>query len=68
MHIVHLTPDTFSKMAIKAGFEAPVIDDFTAAQERPTRNWRQALRHRWHIALGLPYNFVAIARKPENAS
>ena len=65
MHIVHLTPDTFEKMAIKAGFESPVVDDFTAPQERPIRNWRQSLRHRWHIALNLPYNFVAIARKPD---
>lgn len=61
MHIVHLTPESFTQMAHQAGFEITTIHDHISAAERPTRNWRQALRHRWHIALGLPYNFVAIA-------
>ncbi len=63
MHIVHLTPDTFARMAQMTGFAPPVIHDHIPAEERPTRNWRQALRHRMHIALRLPYNFVAIAAK-----
>jgi 2-polyprenyl-3-methyl-5-hydroxy-6-metoxy-1,4-benzoquinol methylase len=61
MHIVHLTPESFGELARSTGYDMPqVFDDITPA-ERPTRNWRQALRHRWHIALHLPYNFVAIA-------
>jgi SAM-dependent methyltransferase len=61
MHIVHLTPESFGKLAEATGYGQPMIDDYISPEERPTRNWRQALRHRWHIALKLPYNFVAIA-------
>lgn len=65
MHIVHLTPETFSGMAEKAGFEKPIIHDGISVDERPIRNWRQRARHHWHISLKLPYNFVALAKKPE---
>jgi 2-polyprenyl-3-methyl-5-hydroxy-6-metoxy-1,4-benzoquinol methylase len=63
MHLVHLTPESFAKMAKLAGFGQPAIHDSTPTPERPTRNLRQALRHRMHIAMQLPYNFVAIAPK-----
>ncbi|MDW8364259.1 MAG: class I SAM-dependent methyltransferase [Abditibacteriales bacterium] len=64
MHLIHLTPETFGKMAAVSGFAPPAIYDHFPPEQRPTRNLRWALRHRLYIALGFPYNFVAITRKP----
>jgi hypothetical protein len=67
MHILNLTPECLGSLAHATGYGKPIVDDYISPEERPTRNWRQALRHRWHIALKLPYNFVAITEALENS-